>query len=423
MPPGKKQKLVCNDPYCRFPMDGSDEKAHTKMYHLQSHTVTFNGREVVLNRRDDGKIPCACFLESHARYNYQKIYSMIRRKTHPPPGDSNADIAFQISAPPRPPSDPVDATNPAFISTEAASKQPSILVPPGSISEPSASLAMTPSPQEPISESPASSSAFTAVLNENSVPQLNTGGQPSTVDGTIMSQHDQSTPEPLPSPTGVISHQGSSHHSDLGINNVRGAMDVDEDNVEGDKENESISEDDSDSGGESEDDMDVDLPDLPSDNRPSHDVHAFLLLYGIQVEPIYRFVVCIEPECQQIISPANIHSHKLQYHYKNTRILPSETRLPPANEILSAIRTVGGFDPVELDPAAGPIQPITGVKIMNGKKCTTGDCTGHVYGSNNPLVTHQSSVHSNVQYQKRSFEAVKCQPLNALKSRRNSGGL
>ncbi|KAE9386463.1 hypothetical protein BT96DRAFT_1006068 [Gymnopus androsaceus JB14] len=41
IPPKKKDKLVCNDPYCCFPYCESNPEAHGKMYPSKEHTVTF----------------------------------------------------------------------------------------------------------------------------------------------------------------------------------------------------------------------------------------------------------------------------------------------------------------------------------------------------------------------------------------------
>lgn len=72
---------------------------------------------------------------------------------------------------------------------------------------------------------------------------------------------------------------------------------------------------------------------------------------------------------------------------------------------------MGGFDPLELDPTAGPIPPISGVRVVTGYKCNIGSC-GRVYGSLYPLNKHQASIHS---LSKRSHKTVQCQSLNSVK--------
>lgn len=160
----------------------------------------------------------------------------------------------------------------------------------------------------------------------------------------------------------------------------------------------------------------VDLP--PPSSVDSEDSRSYLQTFGIQVDPLYRLVVCIEPGCQKIFKYQSIYPHKQRSHYRNTnRTL--QTRLPPASKILSAIENLGGFNPSPPNPRDGPIDPIAGVEITNGTKCTIGECTGHVYGNTESLRTHQSSFHPTVKSKKRSSVTVKCQSLNAVREFRS----
>ncbi|KAE9392331.1 hypothetical protein BT96DRAFT_924765, partial [Gymnopus androsaceus JB14] len=69
-------------------------------------------KNAILERRDDRKIPCACPAESHKRFNYLKIYNVLRKPVHPSPNNPNHDdIDFQRSASPRPPPNPIDPSS------------------------------------------------------------------------------------------------------------------------------------------------------------------------------------------------------------------------------------------------------------------------------------------------------------------------
>lgn len=173
----------------------------------------------------------------------------------------------------------------------------------------------------------------------------------------------------------------------------------------------SESEPEGDIEGDETNEEDSDVP--RSTSEGSEDPRSFLLQYAIQVDPVYKLVVCIEPDCQTIFRPDNIYNHKVRKHYQNTnRTL--RTGRPSSAGVRQAILTLGGFDPSPPLEALAPIQPIAGVKIKNGKKCTMDDCQGCVFGNDTSLATHQQSCHPYKKGRKRSSMTVKCQSLNAV---------
>ncbi|KAJ3709876.1 hypothetical protein DFJ43DRAFT_1162382 [Lentinula guzmanii] len=326
---------------------------------------------IVLQRREDGKMPCACSAESHARFNFVKVFNMIRKVIHPAPNDPGYDdIPFQQSTPPRPPSNPIDPTSMA-VYTSAALQLSSGGVPP---------------PQAP-----------TSIVGSPIPPIL-----------------------PLQPSTAIVSPPRSpdSPMSDMNIREEpEESMDVDseQENVTEDEQQEDGQgigseyipdgqESDSDDGGEDVD-MDSAVENLPPSASQNIDsCRSFLLQYGIQVDPIYRFV--------------NIYHHKQRKHYQNTKQI-LRTRLPPAPEILAAITSLGGHRPSPPDPLNGPIDPIVGVEVVNGIKCTIGDCHGHVHVNRESMREHQVTHHPMVPVRNRSSVNVKCQSLNTVKQYRS----
>ncbi|KAJ3709455.1 hypothetical protein DFJ43DRAFT_1044770 [Lentinula guzmanii] len=362
--PGQRpRRHVCRDSYCPFPFHGKDAEAHGKMYHSPIRTVQFDGMSIVLQRREDGKMPCACSAESHARFNFVKVFNMIRKVIHPAPNDPGYDdIPFQQSTPPRPPSNPIDPTSMA-VYTSAALQLSNGGVPP---------------PQAP-----------TSIVGSPIPPIL-----------------------PLQPSTAIVSPPRSpdSPMSDMNIREEpEESMDVDseQENVTEDEQQEDGQgigseyipdgqESDSDDGGEDVD-MDSAVENLPPSASQNIDsCRSFLLQYGIQVDPIYRFV--------------NIYHHKQRKHYQNTKQI-LRTLLPPAPEILSAITSLGGHRPSPPDPLNGPIDPIIGVEVVNGTKCTIGDCRGHVHVNRESTREHQSL---NTVKQYRSY--IEVHPPSSTKS-------
>ncbi|KAF5390736.1 hypothetical protein D9757_004567 [Collybiopsis confluens] len=168
--------------------------------------------------------------------------------------------------------------------------------------------------------------------------------------------------------------------------------------------------------GEEESNLDIDIPPQNTTSKLFQgEAVQFLLQYGIKVDSTYKVVICLE--CQEILHFKNIYGHKVTKHYRNTQNLPSETCLPPNETLLAAISKLGGSDPVLLQPLDGPIERIPGVKVISGKKCSVGNCTGHVYASQRPLLYHQAT-HPDVNIVGRSTQTVPCQPLNLIKQYR-----
>ncbi|KAJ3816569.1 hypothetical protein F5880DRAFT_1512547, partial [Lentinula raphanica] len=74
---------LCKRPDCTLPFSGTNPQVHEKNYHSARHTITHDGHKMVIQRREDGKLPCPCGSEAHARYNFQKFTTLNRQVPHP----------------------------------------------------------------------------------------------------------------------------------------------------------------------------------------------------------------------------------------------------------------------------------------------------------------------------------------------------
>ncbi|KAJ4468691.1 hypothetical protein C8J55DRAFT_564835 [Lentinula edodes] len=81
-------KIFCARPGCRYPFVGSNAESHRKEYHSTAHNFRYNGIKVKVLRRLDGKLPCPCSSELHARYSFKKLTALTRLPQHPPPEES-----------------------------------------------------------------------------------------------------------------------------------------------------------------------------------------------------------------------------------------------------------------------------------------------------------------------------------------------
>lgn len=89
----KKPIVTCTIGQC---MEFSLEVCCSWLLYCLTLTLYEDG-ELMLKRRDDGRITCACLAEAHARFDFQQVKTMIHKIPHPPPNDPRYDdIAFQI---------------------------------------------------------------------------------------------------------------------------------------------------------------------------------------------------------------------------------------------------------------------------------------------------------------------------------------
>jgi hypothetical protein len=167
-------------------------------------------------------------------------------------------------------------------------------------------------------------------------------------------------------------------------------------------------------------DYESDLPEEPDDIEPiDHETPSFdptdpdqtreyLAQYGIAVDPVYRLVICLE--CRGIADYKTIVGHRMA-DLKQGSLKLTQTRLPPSQNLLLAISSLGGSDPRAPDPSEGPIDSIYGVRRDDGLKCTISGCVGNVYSGVRTIRKHQQEDHPDVPVESRSRVKVKCHAL------------
>ncbi|KAE9382935.1 hypothetical protein BT96DRAFT_1009846 [Gymnopus androsaceus JB14] len=100
MRPKNKDKLLCSQFNCQFPRDGTSNANHAMLYHSKRHKIMFEGKSYEIVVRPDGKTPCPCGKEGHARYKWALVLQMCKLESHPDEDDQTyADIAPQVSVP------------------------------------------------------------------------------------------------------------------------------------------------------------------------------------------------------------------------------------------------------------------------------------------------------------------------------------
>ncbi|KAJ3859737.1 hypothetical protein EV359DRAFT_86087 [Lentinula novae-zelandiae] len=342
---------------------------HKAEYHSGGHGFMYQGSLVRVHRRNDGKIPCPCGREDHARYSFKKLTAINRQDPHPISdasewADHLPDVKpSQTSSPsPYPP-------NPTDPSPEANAE----------ISEQNGQNAMQDpqSSQSPISSAPQSPPHFPSP-GEALPPLPNpTPAAPATlhIDNLTTSALTQ----------GLAGDSGDmkdlNEEMDVGIE-VEGVQDVvpTGDTAEFDKDgNSTDDEQSSNEGDDPSDDEDQQVCDeeMDVDHAPSSlsppEIHSSLLRFNILVEPVYHLVVCTE--CAIPVRLEHMYTHQKTKHFKGLS-LPPELNLPSRANLESLLVTLGAGQPLEVP--AGPIPRIQGVQIVQGLKCTTSGCSGKV---------------------------------------------
>ncbi|KAJ3990756.1 hypothetical protein F5050DRAFT_1716640, partial [Lentinula boryana] len=78
-----------NPIHCLYTTVGSTQENHRKEFHSEEHKFPYNGKKVKTSRREDGKLPCPCGVELHARFSFKKLRALITRPgPHPGPHES-----------------------------------------------------------------------------------------------------------------------------------------------------------------------------------------------------------------------------------------------------------------------------------------------------------------------------------------------
>ncbi|KAJ3764760.1 hypothetical protein FB446DRAFT_710035, partial [Lentinula raphanica] len=174
--PGLNSSSVCTRANCPQPSSGSSTQAHEKNYHSVKHTVFYDGIKTTIHRREDGKLPCPCGSEVHARYNFQKWSNLNRQLPHPgsesspypdEPTTHDAAAPYPDSIQSRPeafaasPAPPLVETSQANQSLRATTRNPEE----SCQDDPSADVDMPPEPIPTLPQTPAETVAYLARFN------------------------------------------------------------------------------------------------------------------------------------------------------------------------------------------------------------------------------------------------------------------
>ncbi|KAJ3711280.1 hypothetical protein C8R42DRAFT_728632, partial [Lentinula raphanica] len=169
-------RIVCTRANCPQPSSGSSTQAHEKNYHSVKHTVFYDGIKTTIHRREDGKLPCPCGSEVHARYNFQKWSNLNRQLPHPgsesspypdEPTTHDAAAPYPDSIQSRPeafaasPAPPLVETSQANQSLRATTRNPEE----SCQDDPSADVDMPPEPIPTLPQTPAETVAYLARFN------------------------------------------------------------------------------------------------------------------------------------------------------------------------------------------------------------------------------------------------------------------
>ncbi|KAH7867908.1 uncharacterized protein C8R40DRAFT_1075264 [Lentinula edodes] len=117
-------KRRCDEPTCAYPFAGTTKANHRAEYHSGGHGFVYLGTLVRVHRRSDGKIPCPCGLESHARYSFKKLTALNKQLPHPGPEASewsDHPLNSRANPSPAPPSSSPIPTSPYVEHTTSSS--------------------------------------------------------------------------------------------------------------------------------------------------------------------------------------------------------------------------------------------------------------------------------------------------------------
>ncbi|KAJ4478861.1 hypothetical protein C8J55DRAFT_561224 [Lentinula edodes] len=392
---------VCDRALCHYPSVGSNFESHRKEFHSVEHRFSYNGQKVKVSRRADGKLPCPCGSETHARYSFKKLTSLTRLLRHP--------FAHESPHPDHRLDGLISAKDP-FSSTPVDS-----------------SMSITSQPLDCTSHSPASRSRYTPA-STSTIPQDE--DFPSAMDIEAVKEVPRET---TVCQTGRANEDGEGQSSNrCAVENGSGAnrreAQSKEQGFEGTPaipsllrilmtlaEDGLLSDDDpgfQDEYPQERDEGDEDLMDLGPEvgSTPPNAARVSLARFNITVEPVYNLTICTE--CNKPTKYEHVHAHQWQKHYKGLN-LPPELRLPRKLEILTYLVILGADNPRPVP--SKPIAPIEGIEIANGYKCTLSGCHDAIFGSSRSLRRHQLESHPEVPVGDRISVRIPCQPLSVFR--------
>ncbi|KAJ3888613.1 hypothetical protein GG344DRAFT_79608 [Lentinula edodes] len=375
---------VCDKALCHYPFVGSNFESHRKEFHSNEHRFSYNGQKVKVSRRADGKLPCPCGSETHARYSFKKLTSLTRLLRHPGAQESpHPDHGIDVS---------ISANDP-FSSTRVVS-----------------SKSIASQPLDSTLHSPVLHSSYTTATT--TIPQ----------DEDFPSAMDVEAVEEVPLEPTVC--QTSGVNEDAGGQSVNrrvvesGSVDNGQEaqsSIKGFEEDALLSDEDpdfEDDYPQEPDEAVEDSMELGSDvgSIPPSTARASLARFNISVEPVYNLTICTE--CNKPTRYEHVHAHQWQKHYKGLS-LPPELRLPRKLEIHSYLVILGADNPRPVP--SKPIAPIQGIEIANGYKCVLSGCHDAIFGSSRSLRRHHLESHPEVQVGDRASVRIPCQPLSVFR--------
>ncbi|KAJ3846669.1 hypothetical protein EV368DRAFT_88690 [Lentinula lateritia] len=377
---------------------------HKAEYHSGGHGFIYQGSLVRVHRRNDGKIPCPCGREDHARYSFKKLTAINRQDPHPTSDASEWADHLPDVKPSQTSSLLPDSPNPTHPSPEAKYNN---FEQHGTNAMHDVILSHSPIASAP--QSPPPGEAFPP--STNSAPTT-----PPTVD--IDHYISSALSEGLGGDSGDM--KDLSEETDMGIK-VAGIQDVGPTDDTGESHKDASSTDDEECSNEgdysSDDDAEpVEGDHMDVDHAPislsAPEILSSLSRFNILVEPVYHLAVCTE--CAIPVRLEHMHTHQRTKHFKGVT-LPPELRLPSSSELTSLLTTLGANQPLEIP--VGPILRIQGVQIVQGLKCMMSGCIGEVFGAvegrSRNLRVHQLTVHPQVALADRRSMQVFCHPLSA----------
>ncbi|GAW09724.1 dna partial [Lentinula edodes] len=381
-------KRRCDEPTCIYPFAGTTKANHRAEYHSGGHAFLYLGTLVRVHRRSDGKIPCPCGLESHARYSFKKLTALNKQLPHPGPEASEwSDHPLNSRANPSP-APPLSSPIPTSTDIEQTTSSSS--------HEPQCSSQQHSPGQDTLSPPPNSSGSALEVRHGSDMAQ----------EGSEGVHHVDDDVEGLD----LGYRSGIEVHEDVEMRDRVGEI-VEDGDTTGD---EGLSEE----GEPSDEDAQQTDDSMAIDSVSRQDAINSLARFNTLVEPAYHLVVCTE--CAIPVRMDDMYIHQKTRHFQSLH-LPPELKLPSRAQFRSLVVALDADKP--LDVPVGPILRIQGVQIVQGMRCAISGCVGAVFGVSKgisrPLQRHQLRDHPEVAIADRRSVVVPSHPLsNSRKDRR-----
>ncbi|KAH7868512.1 uncharacterized protein C8R40DRAFT_1074735 [Lentinula edodes] len=379
-------KSLCDQTTCQYPFVGSNTESHRKEYHSTEHKLLYNGIKVKVSRQPEGKLPCPCGSERHARYSFKKLTALTRLPQHPLPDESphpDHDIAGSNTSPTSLSSLPTTSSLSVSLATVAASLASTSHSDPSTLSTSASLLACDVEDEKDVEMEEGDAPERAGDLMSEDVFEKVDGGEDEEERGGVGDD---------------FTSAGGASEDDQGSDKGSEYEDEPPESTNGENDMEGLHAD---------DDLALVDAEIPKSEQQALN---YLARFNIIVEPAYRLTICTE--CNKPTLFAHVRSHQWEKHYKGL-VLPSELRLPSKYELRQCLVLLGADQPRPVPQH--PISRIQGIEIADGFKCAVLGCVNAVFGSSRSLRRHQLEVHTNVQPGDRKSVRVPCQPLSVFR--------